>query len=511
MTPDLVLAIDLGTGAVKALVVDLSGATIGRGEAPCTTTSPHPGWSEQDPAGWWHATAMAVRAATAALNTGQIAAIGLSGQMHGSVLVDRLGEPVRPAIIWSDTRSATEVQEITAAIGREPLIEIAGSPLATGFQAATVRWVQRHEPGNWIRTDKVLLPKDYLRYGITGVYRTEPSDAASTLLLDARTRQWSATLLTATGVADEQLPELLPSDQISGYLQPAAAAHLGLPAGLPVCGGGGDAPLAAIAAGVVDPGSMLLTISTGSQAIVPSATFLTDAAGRIHTWCSVLPASQENAAWYQMGATMASGLTLRWLRDQVFRLDPATGYDTLITEAILTPPGARGLLFLPYLNGERTPHMDPLARGIFLGLTTDHHRGHLTRAAIEGSVMATYDAFTVLQSLGAAPTSIVLAGGGARSPLWQQTVADLFGLPVRPLLQADGSAMGAAMLAAAAANLVSLPEAIATWPQFGEVVTPTPAATSVYRSLMPIFRRAYTTHRDDFRLLHAIGETDGVP
>ncbi len=495
------LGIDLGTGSVKALVVSETGETLARGFGEHPTLRAEPNCAEQNPADWRQATIDAVRQAIWASGSPEISAIGLSGQMHGTVPIDAAGEPVRPAIIWADGRSVAEASEITETVGARQLIEIAGSPVVAGFQAATCRWLARHEPENWGRTAAVLTPKDELRRWLTGEIASEPSDASASLLFDVTQAEWSGQLLDAAHVRADQVPRVGRSAAISGHLMESVAAELGLAAGIPVSGGVADAPGAALGAGVADPDSLLLTISTGAQALIPSQRPLIDLAGRIHSFCGPL----ESPRWYAMGATMSAGMCLRWLRDSIFELKTRDAYGEMIAAAEAVPPGAGGLLFLPYLAGERTPLMDPQARGMFLGLTGSHGRGHLVRAVLEGVSFSLFEAFSVLQELGAAPSRIVLAGGGARAPLWRQIMADVFGLPVMPALEPDQSAVGAAMTAGAAIGLLTLDEASRSWPRYDNVVEPVERNSAVYRELLPMFRTAYSAHKTDFERLSALG------
>ena len=494
------LGIDLGTGSIKALVVDLAGTTRGRGSAEYPLHHPKPGYAEQNPADWWRATVTAVREAVAQAGALQVVAIGLSGQMHGAVPLGADGDPIAPAVIWADTRSAAQVDEITRAVGAERLIEMTGSPLATGFQAATIRWWQAAQPDVWAQTRTVLLPKDWLRFRLTGEISTEPSDASSTLLLDVNRRDWSDDVLAALAIDRSLLPPVRGSGEMSGRLSEEAAVALGLPAGLPVAGGAGDAPAGALGAGIVDPSAMLLTISTGAQVLVPAATPRLDRRGRVHTFCSALPAG-SSAPWYVMGATMVAGLAMRWLRDEVFALEPAGAYERMTAWAEPTAPGAGGLVFLPYLAGERTPHMNPHARGVLLGLTAGHGRGHLVRAVMEGTTLALFDAYDVLREIGIEAGTIVLAGGGAQSPLWRQIVADVFGKPVRPLLTVEQSALGAALLAGSAAGMLDVEVTARRWTAYGELVEPSESAHAVYGRLLPIFREGYRKHVEDFEML----------
>jgi xylulokinase len=495
------LGIDLGTGSVKAVVVDLDGTLLGHGAAEYPISHPHPGWAEQEPNTWWEATVLAVRAALAGAGGRIVSAIGLSGQMHGTVLLDGALAPLRPAIIWADTRSADQVAAITERLGAARLTAIAGSPLATGFQAATVAWVQKHEPDLWRRAHSILLPKDYLRLRLTGELATDPSDACSTLLFDVLRGDWSDELLQGLELDRALLPGVVESTGASGMLAKSAAGELGLAAGIPVAGGGADAPLAALAAGVTRPDQMALTISSGSQVMIPAASFVPDERGRIHAWRSCLPIGSTGAPFYQMGATLSSGLALRWLRDSVFGLEGQTGYERMVQAAARVPAGAGGLLFLPYLAGERTPHLNPRARGMLLGLTAEHGQGHLTRAVMEGAILALFDAFGVLRSLGAAPGEIVLSGGGARGGLWRQIVADIFGLPVHPLEAVEQSAVGAALLAGALTGSFELDTAANRWARYAKTVTPQPEAHKIYASMFELFRAAYPKHVTDFDVL----------
>ncbi len=486
------LGIDLGTSSVKALVIDTSGSIRGSGAAGYPVHRPAAGHAEQDPEEWWGATTVAVRAAVAAAGADvEVAAIGLSGQMHGTVLLDATDQPLGPVIIWEDQRSERDVAEITALIGAARLVEITGSPVATGFQAATIRWLQREAADRWARVRSILAPKDELRRRLTGEIATDPSDGSGTLLLDVRTRSWSDDLLAALLIPVERLPPLLPSTGPAGTLQQTAASALGLRPGIPVATGAGDAPCGLIGAGIVDPSTMLLSISTGAQVMVPAAEVSVDRGGRGHTFCSGLEPAPGHPGWYQMGATLVAGRAMRWLRDDLFGLVGEDADAILAGLAATVPIGAEGLIFLPYLVGERSPHMDTRTRGAFLGLTARHGRAELTRATMEGVTMAAYDAFTVLESLGAAPEEIVLAGGGARSDVWRQLAADLFGRPIRLLATADQAAAGAAVLGATAAGAGD-PVAIGrAWSRYGPAIDPNPERHGRYQELFAIFQDAY--------------------
>ncbi len=492
------LGIDLGTSSVKVLLAGTDGQVLAAASAEYPILHPAPNQAEQNPEEWWRATVEAVQAVLAQAPGIPVAAIGLSGQMHGTVLLDKTGALVGNAIIWPDQRSARQVQEITALVGAERLYRIAGSPVSTGFQAASVRWVQQERPAAWRRVAMILAPKDYLRWRLTGAYATDPSDGAGALLLDEQARNWSPELLELLAIDPAQLPPVQPATAIAGALLPAAAQALGLPAGTPVVTGAADTACGMLGAGAVTAGDLLLSISTGGQLIQPVEQVAVDLKGRIHTFCSALEPAPGRPGWYQMGATLSAGLALRWLRDNVFALRHADAYAMMTALAAQSPAGAQGLLFLPYLVGERTPHMDPTARGVFFGLTVQHDQGDLVRAVMEGVTFALYDGYQVLVELGATAGRITLAGGGAKSELWRQIVADIFGLPVQPLLTGDQSALGAVLLAGAGVGLFDLVEAAQRWVQLGAETLPDAARHQHYVEFFEAFRALYQRNRGHF-------------
>lgn len=503
MTPTYLLGIDLGTSSVKVIVVDLDGQIHGSGAASYPTRHPEPLHAEQDPVEWWTATVTATRSALSDAGTANITAIGVTGQMHGTVVLDVDGAHLVPAIIWSDGRAATEVAVVTAEVGADRVISLAGSALAPGFQAATVRWLRDNQPDILARTHKVLTPKAFMTWSLTGEHVTDPSDASGTLLSDVQERGWSRDLVRATGATHAMLPAIEPSDAICGHLTVRAATALGLRPGTPVATGGADAPCAALGSGVVDADSLLLTFSTGAQALMPRGDVVTDARGRLHTFCSTLR-PETGAGWYTMGATLAAGMALEWLKDQLLGLTSANALDDMLRSAHDVPAGSRGLIFLPYLAGERTPHLNPLASGVYLGLTNRHGRGEIVRATIEGVAFAAYDAFLALESLGAAPERIIAAGGGARMPLWRQTVADLFGLPVLPLQADEQTALGAAILAGSAMGLLDPLETARRWAIQGVPVGPDRAVGERLHELFAVYRRTYQRLKDDMADLRRI-------
>jgi len=497
------LAVDLGTSSVKALVATADGRILGQGSASYPILRPQPEWAEQSPEEWWQATIVAVRAALeqAGDSRAGIVAIGLSGQMHGTVLLGAGKQLLAPAIIWPDRRSTRQVASITRSVGAERLINIAGSPLATGFQAATLRWLQEERPDLWSQTRQVLLPKDYLRWRLTGELATDPSDGSGTLLLDVRERQWSDTLLKVLDIEPSLLPPIQPSEAIAGSLTSGAAEAFGLRPGIPVATGAADTACSMLGAGLVGPDTLLLTLSSGGQLLLPATDVRVDPAGRIHTFCSALSPAADQPGWYLLAAILSAGLSLRWLRDQLFGLDESGAFEQMDAWAEATPAGAAGLLFLPFLTGERTPHMDPEARAVFLGLRASHGRPEMVRAVLEGVALACYDAFAALPTSDTPPEQIVLGGGGGRSPLWRQIMADVFQLPVRPLQIKEQAALGALLLAGAAVGLFAAGPTSGQWAGYGPVSEPVPERRALYAELLDIYRAAYEHHRQDFARL----------
>ncbi len=497
------IGIDLGTSSVKVLIVDAAGQVLGRAARSYPVARPNPGWAEQDTDSWWNGTAEAVREVTAAVPDVAIAAIGLSGQMHGSVFLDADGSLLRPAIIWEDTRSQVEVDALTTQIGRSSVIGATGSALAPGFQAASIRWVQHHEPETWKKTAIVLLPKDFIRWKLTGALTTEPSDASGTGLFDVNTRDWSQTMLEGVDISRTHLPPVFQSAAESGQLTPKAASKMKLPAGIPVSGGGGDAPAALLASGAIGTDSMLLTLSSGSQIMLPTREPIIDPLGRIHSWCTTLQ-PESGAGWALMAATMASGTALNWFLNQISPRAADDPFSELDLELPAIPVGSGGLLFLPYLSGERSPLMDPHASGAFFGLDVRHDRRHMLRAILEGSILALNNASLVFTEFGKRPEQIVLAGGGSRSSAWSQIVADVFGVPVMVDEVADRSALGAAMTAAAMLDWIVPPHA--TWiNRAGQrQFEPVEASHRRYQELLSVFQELSQSTRDQMHRLRAL-------
>ncbi|MAG35812.1 MAG: xylulokinase [Dehalococcoidia bacterium] len=459
-----VLGLDVGTGGARAIIVDEAGTVVAEATSEYPLYTPRPLWAEQDPAEWWQATQAAIGEAIhrAAIRPDQLRAAGLTGQMHGAVFLDADDEVLRPAMLWCDQRTQAECDWITEQVGLTRLMQIACNPALPGFQAPKIIWVRDHSPEVYERIRCVLLPKDYVRFLLTGEKATEVSDASGTLLLDVPQREWSAELLATLGIDREWLPTVHEAPVVSGHVTAEAAELTGLPAGLPVVGGAGDQAAAGVGNGIVGPGPVSATVGSSGVVFAYQDKPEYDEAGRVHTFCHAVP-----GAWHVMGVTQGAGLSLRWCRDELGDQERAvaahTGhdpYDLLIAEASRAPAGSEGLIYLPYLMGERTPHLDATARAVWFGLTGRHTRSHLLRAVLEGVTYSLRDCLQLLVGMGVRPSTVRASGGGARSTFWRQLQADIYGLPVETLAVSEGTSYGAALLAGVgAAWWSSVPEA----------------------------------------------------
>jgi xylulokinase len=446
----LLLGLDVGTSGVKAILVAEGGEVVATATTPLHLSTPRPGWAEQDPADWWAAALVSMHAVRRARPCATVAAVGISGQMHSSVFLDRAGEVIRPALLWCDGRTTAECGEITARVGGETrLRDLACNAALEGFTLPKVLWLRRHEPEAYARLATVLLPKDYIRYRLTGVLATDPSDASATLMYDTARLRWSEEILDAVEVPRRLLPDVGGSAEVLGHVTAEAAGVTTLPEGTPVVGGGADNACGAAGVGVISPGEVVSSWGTSGTVLAPLAEPRVDPALRAHTFCHVVP-----GVWYMMGVVLSAGGAFGWYREQ-FARDIADASDSarqLDEEAASVRAGADGVTFLPYLQGERTPHRDAAARGAILGLSLAHTRAHVTRAVLEGVAFALRDSLTILRELGLSPRQVLLTGGGARSPFLRRLQAEVFGLPVTTVDREEGPAYGAALLAAVGAK-----------------------------------------------------------
>jgi len=493
----LFLGIDTGTSGTKAVLINENGHLLASDTQEYPLSTPHPQWAEQNPdTDWWNAAQAAIRAVLARANVSgdQVGGVGLTGQMHGSVFLDKSGEVIRPALLWCDGRTAAECAEITEAVGGEQrLFEVIGQPVFTSFTAPKIVWLRKHEPANYERLAQVLLPKDYIRYRLTGEYATEVSDASGTSLLDVRKRNWSSTMLAALDIPQSLLPKVYESPEVSGTISAAAAAATGLKAGTPVVGGGGDQAAGAVGTGTVTPGRVSSALGTSGVVFAHSADPFFDPEMRIQTFCHAVP-----GAWHLMGCMLASGGSLRWYRDT---FAPGEAYDAITAGAATTPPGCEGLIWLPYLSGERTPYPDPDARGAFFGATLrTSSRDWFARAVLEGVAYSFKDAFSLLEAIGVPVQEVRASGGGAKSAFWLQILADVIGQPHVLLHVDEGPAFGAALLASVGTGAyASVPEACAAAIRTTDETRANPETSAAYARYYPIYRELYPALQASFR------------
>lgn len=494
---------DVGTTGTKTLLVDEQGRVRARSLDEYPLLTPRPGWAEQDADDWYAATVSGIRkvVAAAGIRPQDVAGISFSGQMHGSVFLDREGHVIRRPLLWCDVRTADEVRAINEAVGRSRMIHVAGSPAMEGFTAPKVLWLRRHEPEHFERIATLLLPKDYVRLRLTGEKAAEVSDAAGSALFDIESGAWSQELLDAVGLTAQQLPPVLRSVDVAGRLTPRAAEETGLVPGIPVVAGGADNACGAVGAGVVRPGRAHVSIGSSGVVVSFAEAPQRDPGGRVHTFNHAAP-----GAWYVMGVMLAAGLSLRWVRDQLGHVERMaehlTGLDAyglLTREAEKSPPGARGLWFLPYLNGERTPHADPHARGVWFGLSGAHTRADMVRSVLEGVAYGLRDSVDVFTEMGVRIEQLRAIGGGGKSALWRQIQADVLGVPIARLNVDEGPAYGAALLAGVGAGVWDdVAEAADATIRVEEVVEPDPGRRQRYQEGHRIYRSLYASLRDLF-------------
>lgn len=501
-----VLGIDLGTSGTKTVLFDQEG----HGICSCTVEypmyQPHNGWAEQDPQDWWHAAVETIQTVLkkSGVDPKDVVSLGISGQMHGLVMLDEKGQVLRRSIIWCDQRTQAECDEIHEKVGREKLIAITANPALTGFTLSKVLWVRNHEPEVYAKCRHILLPKDYVRYMLTGDFATEVSDASGMQMLDVPNRCWSDELLNILDIDKSLLAKVYESCEVTGHVSEEAAALTGLSAETLVVGGAGDNAAAAVGTGVVEDGKAFTTIGTSGVVFAHTDKLAIDPQGRVHTFCCAVP-----GAWHVMGVTQAAGLSLKWYRDnfcgaekqaaQQMGVDP---YDLMNKEAAQSPIGANKLIYAPYLMGERTPHLDADCRGMFFGLSAMHTRRDLLRAVMEGVSYSLRDCLGVLNEMGVNPEQMLACGGGGKSPLWRQMLADVFNCPVATTVNTEGPALGVAILAGVGAGLYkSVPEACHAMIHVNPAQEPIPENVPQYAKVYEVYRMLYPANKDVFKAL----------
>lgn len=504
------LGIDVGTSGTKTLICDGAGVVLATAMAEHPISSPRPGWSEQDPRHWWRAVCTATKAVLkkARLSASEVTGIGLSGQMHGSVFLGDGPDPLRPALLWNDQRTQTQCDEITQkARGRSALIQLVANPALTGFTAPKILWVRQHEPGIYKRTRHILLPKDYVRYRMTGDYATEVSDASGTLLLDVRNRTWSHKLLALLNIDPAVLPRLYESPQVTGVLSAEAARALGLKANTPVVGGAGDQAAGAVGNGIVSAGIVNAALGTSGVMFAHADRPRLDPRGRVHTMCHAVPDK-----WCVFGCMLSAGGSFQWFRNQMGRqeidsarrrkIDP---YTLLVAQAAGAPLGCEGLFFLPYLTGERCPHPDPLARGGWIGLTARSTRAMLIRSLLEGVTFGMRDALEILRGMNLPIRQVRATGGGARSDFWRRLQADIYGLPVILTNADEGPAYGVALLAGVGTGVwKTVEEACRRCIHPTLSVKPVRRNVQTYQKSYAVYRKLYPSLKDRFPEMSAL-------
>lgn len=488
------IGVDVSTTASKALVIDEQGNVITLKGHPHELSTPRPLWSEQDPENWWQAASQSLREAVAEVGADNVASIGLTGQMHGLTSLDKNGQPVRPAILWNDQRSIAQCTAITEKIGPKRLYQLIGSILLAGFTAPKILWVHENEPDVYQQIAHVLLPKDYIRYRLSGAFVTDVADGSGFGLMDIGKRTWSDELLATFDIPRAWLPDLCESPDVSATVNAEGAAATGLKVGTPIVGGAGDQPASGVGNGIVTMNQASLTVGTSGVAYAANSRYAPQPDGRLHTFCGPMPNT-----WFHMGVMLSAAGGLRWLHDE---LAPDLSYDDLNRHAESVPRGSQGLLFAPYLTGERNPHPDPFARGAFVGFTLRHGLPHMIRATMEGVAFGMRDQLELLRSLGVNPSEAVIAGGLINSPVWKQLTTDIMGIPLYTVNTGESSAFGAAILAAVGAGTYAdVPTACAAMVRKVETIQPDKTAAADYERLYPAFRALYPALKDTYAAL----------
>ena len=500
------LGIDIGTSGTKTVLFDELGNTVTSALEEYPLYQPNVGWAEQDPEDWWQATAASIRKVLvkSGIKASEISGIGLSGQMHGLVLLDKDNRVIRRSIIWCDQRSSKECEQITSIIGAERLIEITANPALTGFTASKIMWVKNNEPQNFEKAKKILLPKDYVRFRLTGEFATEVSDSSGMQLMDIGGRCWSKEVLAKLGIERSQLADLYESQEVSGKVSSSASEATGLAAGTPVVGGGGDQAAGAVGNGIVKPGVVSSTIGTSGVVFAYLDKISIDPKGRVHTFCHAVPNT-----WHVMGVTQGAGLSLKWFRDNFCKSEMETAdlmgvdpYVLMDQEAEKVRPGCNGLIYLPYLMGERTPHLDAVAKGVFFGLSALHDKKDMIRAVLEGVVYSLRDCLEIIAGMGVNVSEIRASGGGGKSKIWKQMQADVFGTGITTINSSEGGALGVALLAGVGTGIYkNIAEACDMAIKVKNVQQPNMDLYNKYSKFYKIYGQLYSSLKNDYRTL----------
>jgi xylulokinase len=499
------LGLDVGTTGSKALLIDTDGAVKASATTEYPMMTPHPMWAEQNPVDWWAASVTSIKRVLddGKVKPNEIAGVGLTGQMHGMVVLDARGEVLRPCIMWNDQRTAAQCASITEKVGAERVLQLTGNPVLPGFTAPKIVWVRENEPEVYSKVAKVLLPKDYVRFRLTGGFFSEVSDASGTSLFDVGKRQWSEEMLKALEIPLQWLPEVTESPVASARISARAAQETGLLEGTPVVGGGGDQAAQALGTGIITEGVISVTLGTSGVVFAASDSYRVEPQGRLHAFCHAVP-----GMWHLMGVMLSAAGSFRWYRDTLGDMERMQAkeakrdpYDLLTEEAAKAPAGSEGLIFLPYLTGERTPYPDPNARGVFFGLTLRHTKAHMTRAVLEGVTYGLRDSLELMRALGIPIEQVRASGGGARSALWRQILADTFGAEIVTVNVTEGAAYGAALLAGIGSGVYKdATDACNQAIRLTGKTTPG-VATSTYADYYPRFRALYPALKSEFQAI----------
>ncbi|MDI3472891.1 MAG: xylulokinase [Thermotogaceae bacterium] len=503
-----VIGIDLGTSGVKALLISENGDIVSRAFEEYPLYTPFPGWSEQKPEEWWEAVKKVIKVVSASVRPEEIVAISFSGQMHGAVFLDKDGEVIRPAILWNDTRTFNERAWITQKAGGESnLIQMVGNPPLEGFTLPKIIWLRNNEPENFSKLHKVLLPKDYIVYKLTGRMVSEVSDAAGTAIYDVKNRKWSEELAKILELDISIFPEVIESFDVAGKVSKKMADEIGLSPNTLVIPGGADNACGAVGNGIIKEGLFLGSVGTSGVVLSPTSQPKFDPEGRIHFFNHSVP-----NMWYNMGVILSAGFSLSWFKNNFAKLEGMvqeisgiSAYEIINAEVEKVPIGSEALIFLPYLNGERTPHKDAKVRGAFIGISARHTKAHFARAVMEGVTYALRDSLEIMKSLGILPVEVRITGGGAKSKVWQQIMADIFKVEVKTIQVDEGPAFGAAIIAAVGSKLFnSFDEAAEKFVKLGKTIEPIEKNSRIYDELYEIFRSLYPALKDKYEKLFNI-------